>query len=217
MALEMFRRVCAAVPTPLKTFKLYGLGEPFLHPQFTTMVYWAQQVTERVEITTNGTVPMVLPELLVPTFLRVSVYDAADPRPAHNLRALVRQPLLRVVATAQRPITGKVADLVDECVVEELHSWNCYGATCGQPTVTRACATPFYSLHITSDGTCVACCNDWNRGTTVGNVRDSTVVEVWNGVPLARLRLQHVQGCQREIPSCANCRRQPPDRVVGRP
>jgi MoaA/NifB/PqqE/SkfB family radical SAM enzyme len=213
MDVDLFAGVLTdAMGMKLKVLRLYGIGEPFMHPRFTEMVDIAQGFSDRIEITTNGTLPMALPKLVTPTYLRVSIYGD-DPRPLQNLTALERQPLLHVSATGIGFFPEQMYRRVcDETIAVAHHDWNGFDAPPKEP-VRRACAFPFLSLYVCSDGTALACCNDWSRGTRVGNLNRSTLSEVWGGPEMILLREMHLAGRQGEVSSCANCVMQPPDEV----
>lgn len=40
---------------------------------------------------------------------------------------------------------------------------------------------PLQAMHVLFDGSCVLCCNDWIREVVVGNARDESLSEIWNG------------------------------------
>ena len=77
--------------------------------------------------------------------------------------------------------------------------------------IPKACSYPFTNLAVNSDGTVVICCVDWSRGTLVGNVNENSLVDIWNGEPLKRIRRLHLDGKRSEISSCKNCMQLPLD------
>ncbi len=50
------------------------------------------------------------------------------------------------------------------------------------------CRRPFTQIYILYNGDCVLCCCDWNRTTTLGNLRHKSIREVWNGPAYQRVR-----------------------------
>ncbi len=50
------------------------------------------------------------------------------------------------------------------------------------------CKRPFTQIYILFNGDCVLCCCDWNRTTTLGNLRHNSIEEVWNGPAYRRVR-----------------------------
>ena len=65
---------------------------------------------------------------------------------------------------------------------------------------------PLQHLHITPQGRCVLCCEDYDENYVVGNLNEQSVEEVLTGDALARLR-RWIYG-QEEAPDdfmCRNC------------
>jgi len=67
------------------------------------------------------------------------------------------------------------------------------------------CPEPFSRLAINFDGQVSVCCVDWSFGTIVGDLREQTLEEVWNGEALRRFRLTHLAGRRDSIRVCAEC------------
>jgi len=67
------------------------------------------------------------------------------------------------------------------------------------------CPAPFSRLAVNFDGTVSICCVDWSHGTVVGDLKESSLSDIWNGVKLREFRLKHLRGKRSEIPACAGC------------
>jgi radical SAM protein with 4Fe4S-binding SPASM domain len=76
----------------------------------------------------------------------------------------------------------------------------------GKNGAKRICTTPFHSLNIKVNGDVTICIVDWNKGTVVGNLKESSLKEVWFGERLRSFRLMHVEGRREENCSCKNCK-----------
>ena len=50
------------------------------------------------------------------------------------------------------------------------------------------CKRPFTQIYILYNGDCVLCCCDWDRTTTLGNLRHNSIEEIWNGAAYKRVR-----------------------------
>jgi radical SAM protein with 4Fe4S-binding SPASM domain len=70
---------------------------------------------------------------------------------------------------------------------------------------TDTCPYIFYSFSINADGLASSCFLDWGRKLIVGDVRESTLKEIWHSEKMNALRLQHLQGKRCENPVCGNC------------
>lgn len=68
-----------------------------------------------------------------------------------------------------------------------------------------ACPYLFYSLSINSDMKASACFVDWSRGLIVGDVRKSSVRDIWGSVELNAHRLAHLSGIRERHSICGSC------------
>jgi MoaA/NifB/PqqE/SkfB family radical SAM enzyme len=68
-----------------------------------------------------------------------------------------------------------------------------------------ACPYPFYSFSINSDGLSSVCFLDWGRKMIVGDVRERSVKEVWNGERLKAYRKMFLEGRRKDHPQCGDC------------
>lgn len=67
------------------------------------------------------------------------------------------------------------------------------------------CPFPFGSASILHNGDVLICAHDWARSEVIGNVRDATLAEVWNGPRMREIRaLIHARQYE-QIGSCRNC------------
>ncbi len=108
----------------------------------------------------------------------------------------------------------------DECLVMTPMGWSrtdLYDFTLGSKPTTGdngetplqrdrvVCPYPFYSMAVNFDGSVSVCCADWSHGTVVGDVRQQSLFEIWQGEALNALRRKHLLGRREEISACANC------------
>ena len=73
----------------------------------------------------------------------------------------------------------------------------------------RECRRPFNTMVIAFDGTVPLCCVDFTRKTVVGNVKDSTIHDVWNGERMMAIRRAFLSTDSRaDLPKmCKDCER----------
>jgi radical SAM protein with 4Fe4S-binding SPASM domain len=69
----------------------------------------------------------------------------------------------------------------------------------------KVCPFPFYMLVIHSDLRVSVCCADWNKKTIIGNLKDKTLSEIWNGARLREFQILHLQGKRHELEGCRTC------------
>lgn len=89
----------------------------------------------------------------------------------------------------------------DQCKVQ-----NFYTAGGERIEGKKTCTIPFHAMNIKSNGDVVACIVDWNRGTCIGNVTDTSLQKIWNGERARRLRRLLLEGRDSELPSCKDCK-----------
>jgi radical SAM protein with 4Fe4S-binding SPASM domain len=67
------------------------------------------------------------------------------------------------------------------------------------------CHLPFYQMTVLFNGDVIICCHDWNRAIVVGNVKDSSLKEIWNSERMNDIRRAMLGKKYREIDSCKDC------------
>ena len=69
----------------------------------------------------------------------------------------------------------------------------------------QACDLPFSSMAVLFNGDVILCCQDWRRQVVIGNVKTSSLSDIWNGKAFDELRRKIVEKRYNEIQSCAKC------------
>lgn len=67
------------------------------------------------------------------------------------------------------------------------------------------CPFIFMYLQFNCDGTTSPCTLDWPRKVVIGNVKDSSVKDIWNGQRLRRLQMTMLEGKRCDVNFCNNC------------
>ncbi len=67
------------------------------------------------------------------------------------------------------------------------------------------CPIPFSSANILHNGDVLMCVHDWARKEVIGNVRDATLAELWNGPRMRELRTLIKARRYTESPACQDC------------
>lgn len=67
------------------------------------------------------------------------------------------------------------------------------------------CAQPFQRMFIMWDGVCTPCCPDVARKYVTGNVNNSSVKEIWDGLEYQRMRSAQTSGNYFNIDICKEC------------
>ena len=72
-------------------------------------------------------------------------------------------------------------------------------------TVRAPCNRLWSGLNILSNGNVVPCCSDYAGDIILGNIHETPLEEIWRGDKFNKLRQQHLDGKQDEIPMCRDC------------
>ena len=67
------------------------------------------------------------------------------------------------------------------------------------------CPYPFYSMSINSDGIVSLCFLDWSKKLLIGDVRDESVADIWNGEKMKVYRKMFLDGKRKGHPICGDC------------
>jgi MoaA/NifB/PqqE/SkfB family radical SAM enzyme len=70
--------------------------------------------------------------------------------------------------------------------------------------IERMCVRPFRLLNINWKGEALICCNDYHGGVAFGNVRDSTLTQLWNHPVINEYR-RRLLVKDRSLPLCSKC------------
>jgi radical SAM protein with 4Fe4S-binding SPASM domain len=67
------------------------------------------------------------------------------------------------------------------------------------------CPIPFAMANVLHDGDVLMCVHDWARKEIVGNVREATLAEIWNGERMREVRRLVSERRYAELPACRDC------------
>jgi len=66
------------------------------------------------------------------------------------------------------------------------------------------CYMPFSEMHFTYDGKATLCCRDYSGGLVIGDIREKSIAELWDGDRANEIRNLHLLGVKTGLP-CDNC------------
>jgi len=96
----------------------------------------------------------------------------------------------------------------DSFVIKEFHNW------AGEITKKRhnpdnysVCPFPWNALIILWDGSVLPCTQDFFNHHSIGNVKDNSIREIWNGDKIIHLRKKLAEQDLDEYKTCSNCDR----------
>lgn len=67
------------------------------------------------------------------------------------------------------------------------------------------CPLPFYQPSIHSDGRVSMCHVDWSNKTTVGNIFEQSLAEIWRGERVRQFQKMHIERRRHENEACRGC------------
>ncbi|MFC2067711.1 SPASM domain-containing protein [Chloroflexota bacterium] len=67
------------------------------------------------------------------------------------------------------------------------------------------CELPFWQMNILFNGDVIVCCHDWNRAIVVGNIRTSSLREIWNSRKMNEIRRLILKKKYAKIATCKEC------------
>ncbi|MGH7617056.1 MAG: radical SAM protein, partial [Gemmatimonadaceae bacterium] len=67
------------------------------------------------------------------------------------------------------------------------------------------CPIPFASASVLHNGDVLMCTHDWARDEVIGNLRDHTLAELWNGDRMREIRALVSERRYEAIPACRQC------------
>lgn len=98
--------------------------------------------------------------------------------------------------------------LVDFVLIRNLHTVNNYLVAENKNKVVEdryPCPHLYKRITIDFAGNVKFCAHDWFDNSIIGNLKNTTIKEVWNGAQYGRLRFCHEQNKFEEVPLCRNC------------
>jgi len=106
---------------------------------------------------------------------------------------------------------------VDEVIVKEEYAWAEEAAPEPEgPRTVAVCTFPWYAMVICSDGTVTPCPQDFWARMKMGNARERTLREIWNGEAYRDLRRRFRTDVE-SLPLCRKCDRLRRKTVAGVP
>lgn len=103
-----------------------------------------------------------------------------------------------------------IEQLLDICPEGVMDTTMGYGRTTTQEgrelKAKKVCTAPFYICAINYDGGVEGCACDWRRSLILGNVKEESLYDIWNGDKYMELRKYQLEGNRSKITECADCK-----------
>jgi MoaA/NifB/PqqE/SkfB family radical SAM enzyme len=101
----------------------------------------------------------------------------------------------------ERAFIERWRTIADKVHVTDLHNWA--GTLASKSSVNYPCYRPWLTFTALWDGRVSLCCADFDGRTILGDLRVSTIEEIWNAEPYRRARRAHLESGGPEI--CRAC------------
>ena len=69
----------------------------------------------------------------------------------------------------------------------------------------KVCPQPFFNFTVCADGRVTACCADWQVKLVVGDIRHTSLIDIWNGKEFEDVRLMMLRGERACHSLCGKC------------
>jgi radical SAM protein with 4Fe4S-binding SPASM domain len=96
---------------------------------------------------------------------------------------------------------------LDNFAMKDMHNWAGQIEKKKHGKKYTVCPFPWNALIIYWNGAVLPCTQDFFGCAVVGNVRDSTLAEIWNNEKMVHLRKMLAQGNIKELEACSDCDR----------
>lgn len=112
-----------------------------------------------------------------------------------------------------KPFMNKWKDIADFVEIGEFHTWDgtLNGSSSFNPNnspngINRyPCTFLWYNPVIFWDGRVTTCCVDYQGKGIIGDIKENTLAEIWQGDALQKIRTAHLEGLYNTIPLCSKC------------
>ncbi|SVD55763.1 uncharacterized protein METZ01_LOCUS408617, partial [marine metagenome] len=188
-----------------------AFSEPFLYKHLEEVIKISKEQCpeSRIEVVTNGDF-LTIDKLNTffeagLTRMDVSVYDGPDKvKPFEDLRieAGLNKEQFHIRERWYAPdehfgigaLSNRAgANIMPEINVNEIHT-----------ALKRKCFYPFYQLIVDFDGAVLLCNHDWDKRLTMGNVKETSILDIWNSKKYKEVR-GNLANANRNHSPCNRC------------
>jgi len=236
MKLSLFEKIIKEMKDYAELVYLHGLGEPLLNKNLFKMIGLAKKNGLKVGISTNATLlDKKAANMLLNSGIDYIIFavDGATKKTYEKIR--VGGDFTQVEQNIKNFLTLKKKKKKAPFVVIQfikmpenekevglfLEKWRHSGAEAvrvkpvvdffsrkqtWKVSLTNRCFYPYRMINIYFDGTVVPCCEDNFGNYALGNIKEKSLREIWNGLPAQQLRQQLKKGKSQQIDLCRSCR-----------
>lgn len=173
---------------------LFHIGESNLHPELNKMIKYAKEKRIKIRLHTNGTQDMRDFDI---DDLHISLNETEFSRIEKQITKLVSEGIgfkIDSIEGISKPIPEAYRKYLRK---KTYYNWQ------GKLTINRTnsfnilCSHPYKSMVVLWNGSCVACCVDYDNRWIIGDARSESLEEIWNGKKMQKLRKYPVSMCKK--------------------
>jgi len=208
MSEELFKSIIDALAEMQFAGRICPLinNEPLLDDRIVSFIAYARQrcPLSFLELITNGR--LLSEELLLELFAAgldsLLINDYRNDRREHPFRLSAKLP--RIAELSGRMFRRKI-DIALRSTSEVLstRAGNIQGSGIAVP-LNQFCALPFTGVWVQPEGKAILCCQDYNYDEIMGDVRESSLSEIWFSDKYSRIRTELYEG-DRSGKICEKC------------
>jgi radical SAM protein with 4Fe4S-binding SPASM domain len=219
----------AGMPEPIKTLRLYMMGEPLLNPWFPDMVAYAKATGRfgQIDTTTNGFLldtKMInrladcgLDKIFISVpknYTKEYVSNIGYLHISSSMLVFVKIIGDGMLSAEKKRFMDDFSDIADRVFIENrINCWPNFRSgddpdigIYGNPlTSVKTCPYSFYSLAINADGTASTCFLDWPQQMILGDLKKESFKDIWFGKKLRDFQVMQLKGYRHKHPFCSNC------------
>lgn len=235
MDIALYRKILSELSQYRTPVRFIRWGEPFLHRRLPNILIETKQQDVICHINTNGNnIDSTWMEFLITVGLdsikfsfqgvsevAYSAYRNSSSyielldkiRMLHALRETYKAtyPYIQIGTTITNEPQSAVDAFVNmvESFVDDVYIGKTRDLQEPNPIHVPLCECPevFDKLSVNWDGSVSACCGDYDNYTLVGDIKNQTLKQIWEGQPLADLRRMLLEYRHRENYLCCRCAR----------
>jgi len=106
---------------------------------------------------------------------------------------------------------------LDKVVIKEMHNWAGEVSSVLHRKKYVPCTFLWHALTIFWDGSVLPCTQDFHGYYVLGNVKDSSIAQIWNSEKIVALREKIVRQDIKGLATCSNCDRLWRPKILGIP
>jgi radical SAM protein with 4Fe4S-binding SPASM domain len=205
MSWEVYLKIMKELKNTGTPIRMVRWGEPMLNKEFWTFLATAGYYDIPVHLNTNGYFLdescLELFELFKLASIKISIHEESN-KVMDTVKLLKKMKNTYTSVSVTSDEDGH--DIWEAASANAKFKYRTYWPGKEYPRLPN-CPEVFNKLSINWDGTISACCADYDNAMLIGDIRDNTIKEIWQGVPMNAYRDIIAQDKHWTLPVCREC------------